>query len=422
MAEVQHRLFFKLILVVLFFLLAGGIIVVIGDTQASMLAKLVWAGVYGVTGLLVLYFFRSVFEVLRQNIGFFALAMLCVVSTAWSSAPSTTLTDSVGLVGSTLLAMLMVAKLEAFFLLRWVAYSCGVVMLLNFFLMLPGLGANLSPAIRFEGMYTHANLLGRISALGALLFLMLGWYRKVPLVISGGFVFLGLILMGASNSMTSIVSFLFAGGVFFVRAFIGKPVGSGVIAVTAWVLLCVGGLLWLNWVPLITFAFELMGRSTTLTGRTELWDVVWEVFFRQPVLGYGYGGFWAGEDVLSARIVAATGWSVPNAHNGFLEIGLDLGIVGVVLYTLVILRVLVSGLKQMFCDSGILASMLLPVIIYLLMLGVTESAYMKHNSIYWVMLVLSAGYLNLERTRAAETEDDSETVSQSARAEQVTTL
>ena len=75
---------------------------------------------------------------------------------------------------------------------------------------------------------------------------------------------------------------------------------------------------------------EGVGRDTTLTGRTEIWERALALV-SNPVWGAGFETFWLGP-----RLIAM--WKafpvfLPNqAHNGYLEMYLNLGIVGLVLF------------------------------------------------------------------------------------------
>jgi exopolysaccharide production protein ExoQ len=73
---------------------------------------------------------------------------------------------------------------------------------------------------------------------------------------------------------------------------------------------------------------EFLGRDSTFTGRTDIWEAVFDSILRRPLLGYGYGAFWNGLQGESANVILACGWAVPHAHNGFLEVWLQLGMVG----------------------------------------------------------------------------------------------
>jgi exopolysaccharide production protein ExoQ len=72
----------------------------------------------------------------------------------------------------------------------------------------------------------------------------------------------------------------------------------------------------------------MLGRDSKLTGRTDLWDAVLPM---NPnfLLGAGYESFWLGDRL---RVLWAAFWWGPNqAHNGYLEIYLNLGLVGLLL-------------------------------------------------------------------------------------------
>jgi O-antigen ligase len=77
-----------------------------------------------------------------------------------------------------------------------------------------------------------------------------------------------------------------------------------------------------------------LGRNSTLTGRTDIWAALLTVHIN-PVLGTGFESFWLGERLTYL-------WTFPivngitEAHNGYLEMYLNLGIVGVALLAVLI--------------------------------------------------------------------------------------
>ncbi len=68
-----------------------------------------------------------------------------------------------------------------------------------------------------------------------------------------------------------------------------------------------------------------LGRDSTLTGRSEIWAVLLPLAMQKPLLGHGFGGFW------TPKILEA--YYFP-AHNGYLEVILDLGFMGLFLLSL----------------------------------------------------------------------------------------
>jgi exopolysaccharide production protein ExoQ len=68
-----------------------------------------------------------------------------------------------------------------------------------------------------------------------------------------------------------------------------------------------------------------VGRDDTLTGRTWIWASLVPAVQRQPLLGAGFGSFWTTE----RRIL----YQIPHGHNGYLDILLETGAVGLALST-----------------------------------------------------------------------------------------
>jgi exopolysaccharide production protein ExoQ len=82
-----------------------------------------------------------------------------------------------------------------------------------------------------------------------------------------------------------------------------------------------------------------LGKDPTLTGRTIIWSSVLTSVKKQPLFGYGYMAFWASLKGESANTVLLMHWpGMAYAENGILELALELGVVGVVLYLLLFLR------------------------------------------------------------------------------------
>jgi exopolysaccharide production protein ExoQ len=77
---------------------------------------------------------------------------------------------------------------------------------------------------------------------------------------------------------------------------------------------------------------EALGRNATLSGRTEIWGLVLGSIAKRPLLGYGFYAFWQGLQGESANIIVGAHWMFGYAHNGILEICLQLGLIGTALF------------------------------------------------------------------------------------------
>ena len=78
----------------------------------------------------------------------------------------------------------------------------------------------------------------------------------------------------------------------------------------------------------------LLGRAdsdvASLTGRTDLWAVLWDYAMQRPVTGFGYGTFWTLDRI--SDVAGRIHWIPWQAHSAYLEVLLGLGLVGCVLY------------------------------------------------------------------------------------------
>ena len=98
----------------------------------------------------------------------------------------------------------------------------------------------------------------------------------------------------------------------------------------------------------------LSGKDATLTGRTDIWDGVWQAVEQRPWQGYGAGGVWGNPSVDPARsIMRSLGFTVFHSHNGFLEIMLLLGFVGLGLYVWLMGSTIRLGLANLREDTPV---------------------------------------------------------------------
>jgi O-antigen ligase len=84
--------------------------------------------------------------------------------------------------------------------------------------------------------------------------------------------------------------------------------------------------------PLLPIILHGMGRSATLTGRTGIWASVLMSIAKRPFLGYGFYAFWEGLKGESASLIVRSNWVFGYAHNGILEIWLQLGLLGLAVF------------------------------------------------------------------------------------------
>jgi O-antigen ligase len=82
----------------------------------------------------------------------------------------------------------------------------------------------------------------------------------------------------------------------------------------------------IGWKNIQAAAFETTGRDASLSGRDALWSIVFNEGKQHPVFGKGYGAFWTEG---KGRELVQT-WNPRQSHNAYLDVWLDLGILGLI--------------------------------------------------------------------------------------------
>src|SRR5438128_2605355 len=141
-----------------------------------------------------------------------------------------------------------------------------------------------------------------------------------------------MVLVILTDTATSLGCFLLGGGLIAVMNLPGvarKPAAVHLLVVGI-VFLCLFGLFLDSDVGLV----QAMGRDTTLTGRTAFWDKVLDMTV-DPLFGARVESFWLGERL--EKVWSIYIWHPNQAHNGYLEVFLNLGWTGVALFGLVMI-------------------------------------------------------------------------------------
>jgi len=121
----------------------------------------------------------------------------------------------------------------------------------------------------------------------------------------------------------------------------------------------------------------LLGRNMTFTDRVPLWNVLIEFATERPLLGYGYSGFWT---VTRARGIAQQAEAVTEAHNGYLEILLAGGVIGIALLALVLITALMKIERNDASDYDYNV-LRLSFFVIVLIANVTESSFVRERDL-----------------------------------------
>ena len=194
-----------------------------------------------------------------------------------------------------------------------------------------------------------------------------GRTRRI-LVVNIAFILMSYWLLELSSSATSQVCFMMGCAVILIHSMWGKHHPAllkwGIPAFfLGYVVLGLG--LGLN--DMVT---SKLGRDATYTGRTNIWNAVLSVEIN-PLLGTGYDSFWLGPRLYHVWSIAGP---VNQAHNGYLEFYLNLGIVGLFLLTGLMISCYRAICRQLSEPRG-LASLALALWTLALFYNMTEASF-----------------------------------------------
>ncbi|HEX3997170.1 MAG TPA: O-antigen ligase family protein [Pirellulales bacterium] len=80
-----------------------------------------------------------------------------------------------------------------------------------------------------------------------------------------------------------------------------------------------------------------LGRSESaegISGRSQLWEDLMPFIADRPLTGYGYESFWTPSHLVQ---IGEDNWGAPDAHNGYINLTLGIGLIGAAAYVLVLL-------------------------------------------------------------------------------------
>jgi exopolysaccharide production protein ExoQ len=360
--------------------------------------------VFFLCGLLLCTRIRGAVSIARNNKIFVALSMIAVVSTAWSQFPTETVSHALYATMNIAFAFYIVARftphqqMQLFLFLGWVVVlSCMAAALL-----VPQYGVDHQGGTAIGawiGIFNHKNwcaIMAEFLVSGAFYMRPASSSQKAGRIV---YIALSLFLVVMSQSRTG---WLVAGCLLpyiAITTYLKRYRAKDILFIAV---LC-GGAAAVSSTLLIRYYAAIMGilgKDPTLTGRTKIWSLVLVSIMKHPLLGYGYRGYWHGLQGESANVSLADHWIVPAAHNGFLDLWLGLGAVGVGIVIYSMFQAVRNGITCLRRGPSASAEWYLCIVFLTLVSNVAELTLMVPDYLAWIMYVIACVGLSQEATRA----------------------
>jgi exopolysaccharide production protein ExoQ len=330
---------------------------------------------------------RIVLQALQMKI-LSLLALLTICSALWSQDPFRSAYNGCFYLIETLFAFYLVLKFDpeemlSLFMMAGVAIS-ALCLIMVFLFPQFGIAESARDGRAWCGLFTDRTMAGKSMVFllsPAILFRPRSFrYRHVI------YILLMLLMVFMAHAATArVVSLLYIA--FMASIWASKKFGrrSSLLITSMFATLAVSMVsLGLSNLPRLLLA---LGRNATLSGRTEIWSLVLGSIAKQPLLGYGYYAFWQGLKGESANLIIGAHWMFGYAHNGLLEICLQLGLVGTALFFLTLFQAIGNAwfCLRRGCPRG--------VEWYIGLIALTIMYNIDESTVLWPIDLLSILYL-----------------------------
>ena len=345
--------------------------------------------IYIVTFLLLIFRWEETCKSIFNHKWILVLLLLSIVSMLWSSVPDIAFRKSVTLIGTTLFGIYLGTHYSFEHQIKLTGWAFGISALLSFLVvfLLPSYGVMHTDALEgaWQGIYLHKSTLGENMLISFLTFYFLFELKSKYRLIGIIFCFLSTILIVFSKSAGSIVTLILILILFNIFKHLSLRSKLGVSSIFLFLTLFVLAQFYL---ALNLFEFlDATSKDITLTGRTPLWESLWDYIKLKIWVGYGYGSFFSATHTETQQLWKAHAWGAVHAHNGYIQILVHLGLTGLLIFISGYFYNLIKSLILYFVSKNIQALMIFFFLLYTVVFNTTEVSFLSANHLNWVLSV-----------------------------------
>jgi len=336
--------------------------------------------------------------VIRENRWVFLLYLFFLLSTVWADHPFVAFKRWFKNVGHVLMALVVLTETDPLAALKSMCARCAYLLFplsalfIKYYSEL-GRVYTASGEPTFAGVTNQKNQLGEIVVVFGLIllwdWLATGRHKFKDLLDREIAVRVLALLMGAwllhmSHSATSLVCMVLGVGILLAgrlpvirrnrKMLVNWSVGTLLLFLVLQQVFDIQGAV-----------LELLGRDRTLTGRSEIWEAVRETR-TNPVIGVGFSSYWSSEH--APVTMRGDRMNVVSAHNGYLDVYLDGGIVGVGVLLLMLLNSFVKIARRLQ-DSGDFAVVQFAFLLICVVRNFSESSFLRGSPLWFAFLLIS---------------------------------
>lgn len=364
-------------------------------SEGSGVLKVFWGIVYLVTAARVVARRKLITNALKVNRPLAILVTMTFVSALWSIDPRATIHQSIGL----LFGLLFAADISTTYSLRQQLHivCIALVGVVTMSVIVQAVFPQLVPGSDLEGTAWHGvfarkNEFGRIVCVTATAILPLvlrsRWKTLLTIGIAGA-------LTALSRSVSAMIYLAVMVGVTKAWSMVLLPprLRSLIIACV----LCTAGAATYFIGTSFNEITTMMGKDSHLTGRSDLWSNALMAIADRPLLGYGFQAFWGVGSEPARTVRQAAGWEdAPHAHNGYIDLTLSIGLVGLVTYLTTVASSFRRATHYLLAGDDSYRRWPLSWLVLLSAYQISETTIMSGNTFFWLVFASVSISLALE--------------------------
>jgi exopolysaccharide production protein ExoQ len=323
--------------------------------------------------------------------------LLAVFSILWSASPSDTYSELKFLLRATVVGLYLSVKYTPKELLRLFAGTCFVAIFASCFMsiLLPMHGLhNYDGVLVWKGIFTHKQGLGTYMGFSASLFMCRLMDAKSSRWVNWAGTLLSWALIFLSASKTGLIIGLFSVALLPLYKLVRQQ-GKFRSAMLILALLVLGSGAAFLTMNFETVLVDYLGKDINFNGRLPVWVMSIAKGLERPWFGYGFNGFWT-SDV--SDIVLFNSWAVRDSsfrersitfhsHNGFVDLFLQFGFVGMTLFFLSFATFLGRVVKLTLVTRSVDYFWMFQFIGIFLVNNVSESMIILQPGYLWIIYV-----------------------------------
>ncbi|AFY82273.1 O-antigen ligase family protein [Oscillatoria acuminata] len=354
--------------------------------------RLIFLLIYTISlSLIVLRWKRCLLGIMRAgNLFPYILVGIAFLSLQWSQDPLVTRGHLRDFIGITIFATYVGTRYTLKEQFEMLCLTLGLATFLSmvYGFAKPADGVHPEPIFdgAWRGIYNHKNGLGSLMGLSAGFFVLLARSRLCPswLAWVGSIVSIFLILKAKSGG--GRVTFLVLS--VLIPLYGGLRFRSKLIVYFAILVVLIGGVMGVWFGDNSGLIFESLEKDDTLSGRTPVWELMLETSREHRWLGFGFKTYWLGFRGPSAYVWLNSTWRPNYGHNGFMDLLVELGVVGLSVFLLAFTLNLLHSLRWIVNTKTMETLWPLLFLTYLVFANITETRLVEPKSIYWSLFVI----------------------------------